>query len=115
MPEICDYENSPWRTVFWHGRDYEDRADRIALSHMLPMRGGRVCEIGAGFGRLADYYHGYERVILLDYSRTMLKDAVARLGNHPRFVFRRCRSIQLAAGGFRARYGAHRSCFASYQ
>lgn len=87
MPEICDYENSSWRTVFWRGRDYEDRAERIALAHMLPMRGTRLCEIGAGFGRLADFYRGYDRVVLLDYSRTMLKDAVDRLGGDPRFVF----------------------------
>src|SRR5512142_453274 len=86
-PEICDYENSPWRTEFWPGREYEDRAERIALAHMLPPRGTRLCEIGAGFGRLADLYRGYERVILLDYSRSMLQDAHARLGNDPRFSF----------------------------
>ncbi len=74
-PDICDYENSPWRTDFWRGRDYEDRAERIALAQMLPPRGARLCEIGAGFGRLADFYRGYERVILLDYSRSMLRDA----------------------------------------
>jgi ubiquinone/menaquinone biosynthesis C-methylase UbiE len=74
-PDICDYENSPWRTEFWRGRDYEDRAERIALARMLPTRGARLCEIGAGFGRLADFYRGYERVILLDYSRSMLRDA----------------------------------------
>src|SRR5450756_323657 len=87
MPDICDYENSPWRTAFWHGREYEDRAERIAISHMLPPRGARLCEIGAGFGRLADFYCGYDRVILLDYSRSMLRDARARLQNDPRFLF----------------------------
>src|SRR5512142_22223 len=86
-PEICDYEGSPWRTAFWPGREYEDRAERIALGNMLPPRGTRLCEIGAGFGRLADYYLGYDRVILLDYSRSMLQDARARLGNDPRFIF----------------------------
>ena len=86
-PDICDYENSPWRTEFWRGRDYEDRAERIALGRMLPPRGVRLCEIGAGFGRLADFYRGYERVILLDYSRSMLRDAVERLRGDPRFVF----------------------------
>ncbi len=83
---ICDYENSPWRTQFWLGREYEDRAERIALAHLLPPRGGRLCEIGAGFGRLADFYRGYERVILLDYSRSMLRDARQRLSD-ARFVF----------------------------
>ena len=79
MPEICDYENSPWRTEFWHGREYEDRAERIALSHMLPPHGTRLCEIGAGFGRLANFYLGYEQVILIDYARSMLADARQRL------------------------------------
>ncbi len=86
-PEICDYEGSPWRTAFWPGREYEDRAERIALAHMLPSRGTRLCEIGAGFGRLADFYRGYERVILLDYSRSMLRDARQRLRDDPRFIF----------------------------
>jgi SAM-dependent methyltransferase len=91
-PDICDYENSPWRTEFWRGRDYEDRAERIALGRMLPPRGTRLCEIGAGFGRLADFYRGYERVILLDYSRSMLRDAREQLASRlsplaPRFLF----------------------------
>jgi SAM-dependent methyltransferase len=84
--EICDYENSPWRTEFWHSREYEDRAERIAISHMLPPRGARLCEIGAGFGRLANFYRGYDRVILLDYSQSMLRDARERLHDDPRFV-----------------------------
>jgi SAM-dependent methyltransferase len=91
-PDICSYENSPWRTEFWRGRDYEDRAERIALAHILPPHGARLCEIGAGFGRLADFYRGYERVILLDYSRSMLRDAreqlVSRFTSHAsRFLF----------------------------
>lgn len=86
-PEICDYEGSPWRTAFWPGREYEDRAERIALAHMLPPRGARLCEIGAGFGRLADFYRGYDCVILLDYSRSMLQDARARLRDDPKFIF----------------------------
>ena len=86
-PEIISYENSPWRMEFWRGREYEDRAERIALKKLLPPRGARVVEIGAGFGRLAEFYSGYERVILLDYARTMLQDARARLQNDPRFIF----------------------------
>ena len=84
---ICDYEDSPWRTAFWPGREYEDRAERIALEHMLPMHGKRLCEIGAGFGRLADFYRGYGRVILLDYSLSMLRDARTRVQNDPRILF----------------------------
>lgn len=54
---------------------------------MLPPRGERLCEIGAGFGRLADFYRGYARVILLDYSLSMLRDARSRLQNDPRILF----------------------------
>lgn len=82
-----DYEGSRWREEFWRGRAYEDRVEQIALTAMLPPTGRRLVEIGAGFGRLADLYRGYEQVILLDYARSMLKDARARLGNDPRFIF----------------------------
>ncbi len=87
QPPICSYENSPWRTEFWRGRAYEDRAERIAIAKMLPPRGNRICEIGAGFGRLAEFYAGYEHVILLDYAVSMLHDAIERLGNDSRFLF----------------------------
>lgn len=94
MPEICDYENSPWRTEFWQGREYEDRVERIALSHMLPPRGTRLCEIGAGFGRLAQFYLGYDKIILIDYAHSMLQEARehlakdSRITNHlARFIF----------------------------
>ncbi len=85
--EICDYEGSPWQTKFWPGREYEDRSERIAIAHLLPSTGTRLCEIGAGFGRLANFYSGYRQVILLDYSRSMLREAVNRLRGDPRFIF----------------------------
>ncbi len=86
---ICSYENSAWSSEFWLTRSYEDRAERIALKKLLPPSRGRrrLVEIGAGFGRLAGFYAGYERVILLDYARSMLQEARARLQNDPRFIF----------------------------
>lgn len=96
-PDICDYENSPWRTEFWRGREYEDRAERIALSHMLPPRGTRLCEIGAGFGRLAEFYQGYEQIILVDYARSMLTDARKRLMEDSRFTNHASRFLFAAA------------------
>lgn len=86
-PPICSYENSPYQTAFWPGREYEDQVERIALRYMLPKSGTRLCEIGAGFGRLADEYEGFDQVILLDYSWSMLCAAVRRLHHDPRFVF----------------------------
>lgn len=88
-PPVIDYEGSPYRQAFWEGqgRDYEDTVERFALRSLLPAHGVRIAEIGAGFGRLADLYLGYEQIILFDYSRTLLQDAVERWGHDPRFVF----------------------------
>lgn len=86
---ICDYEGSRYRTEFWEGqgREFEDLAERIALKALLPPEGRRIAEVGAGFGRLADLYRGYEQVILVDYSRTMLAEARDRLQADDRFLF----------------------------
>lgn len=80
---ICDYEGSAYETDFWQGRgrDYEDRVERIALRRLLPPSGRRIVEIGAGFGRLTSELGAFDHVVLLDYSRTLLADARARLGD----------------------------------
>jgi SAM-dependent methyltransferase len=85
-PPICDYEDSTYRTDFWEGqgRDYEDLVERIALRNLLPPKGNRLLDIGAGFGRLVDLYSGYEEVILLDYSTSLLREARRRLGGDAR-------------------------------
>jgi len=86
---VIDYEGSQYKSEFWESQDreYEDAVERLAIRRLLPGHGGRIAEIGAGFGRLADLYQGYEQIILFDYSRTLLQDAVSRWGNDPRFVF----------------------------
>lgn len=86
---VCDYEGSDYRTRFWEnqGRDYEDQVERIALRTMLPTTGETVLDVGAGFGRLAAEYAGYKKVVLLDYSSSLLREAQERLGHDPRFVF----------------------------
>jgi SAM-dependent methyltransferase len=88
-PPICDYEGSDYRTRFWEnqGRDYEDLAERTALRRLLVPRGQTLLDIGAGFGRLADEYAGYQRVVLFDFSRTLLREAQTRLRDDPRFLF----------------------------
>jgi len=85
---VCDYEGSRYQTEFWdgQGREYEDAVERIALAHLLPPHGRRLIEIGAGFGRLADLYRGYDQVILLDYAKSQLRRAQERLGNQ-RFIY----------------------------
>jgi len=88
-PRICDYEDSAYRTDFWEGqgREYEDLAERIALRHLLPQAGRRLIDIGAGFGRLCEFYDRSEQVILLDYSRSLLRQAQGRLGRDGHFVY----------------------------
>jgi SAM-dependent methyltransferase len=88
-PPVCDYEGSDYRTRFWEnqGRDYEDHVERIALQTMLPAHGRTLIEIGAGFGRLAAEYKGYDQLILFDYSRSLLREAQEKWGHDPRFLF----------------------------
>lgn len=57
------------------------------MRRLLPPRGKRLIDIGAGYGRLADEYAGYEQVILFDYSRSLLREAQKLTGNDPRFIF----------------------------
>jgi SAM-dependent methyltransferase len=85
---ICDYEDSRYATEFWsQERRYEDLAERVALKKILPPCGKRLIEIGAGAGRLADLYAGYDEVILMDYARSVLKEAQQRWGSDARFRF----------------------------
>lgn len=89
-PTICDYEGSNYRTEFWEGqgRDYEDRVERVALRRLLPERGQRLLEIGAGFGRLtSEYTERYDQVVLLDYSFSQLEYARETLGASDKFVY----------------------------
>ena len=86
-PPVCDYEGSDYRTRFWEGqgRTYEDQVERVALNRLMPSTGSTLIEIGAGFGRLADEYKGYDKVVLFDYSRSLLKEAQDHLGKNGRF------------------------------
>lgn len=89
FPPVCDYEGSDYRQRFWEGqgREYEDLTERVALRRLLPKTGSVLIEIGAGFGRMAAEYQGYDKVVLFDYSRSLLREAQARLGNDPRFIY----------------------------
>jgi ubiquinone/menaquinone biosynthesis C-methylase UbiE len=89
VTRICDYEGSRYRTDFWEGqnREYEDLVERVAMRSLLPPAGGRLLEIGTGFGRLVDLYGGYRQVVLTDYARTQLEEARRYLGDDERFIF----------------------------
>jgi ubiquinone/menaquinone biosynthesis C-methylase UbiE len=88
-PPVCSYEGSDYQTSFWEkgGREYEDRAEAIALKRLLPPSGTLMLELGAGAGRNTPRYASYARTVLLDYSRTQLEQARQRLGDSSRFIY----------------------------
>ena len=88
-PPVINYEGSDYQTSFWEqgGREYEDRVEAVALRRLLPASGKLLLELGAGAGRNTPRYHGFERVVLLDYSRTQLQQAQQRLGSSERTLF----------------------------
>ncbi|HLF03205.1 MAG TPA: methyltransferase domain-containing protein [Anaerolineales bacterium] len=97
---VCDYEGSNYQSEFWDRgeREYEDRAERIALNAFLPKAGKLALELGAGAGRLTPLLAMFERVVLLDYSRTQLQQARARLGDSNRYTFVAANVYQLPFG-----------------
>lgn len=104
-PRFCDYEGSDYRTDFWEGRgrEYEDKSERIALRRLLPPSGGRLIDIGAGFGRLADLYAAYDEIVLMDYSKSHLEYARQHLGaDHITYVAANIYQMPFASGSFDA-------------
>lgn len=88
-PPVCDYEGSDYQASFWEqgGREYEDRAEALALRRLLPESGGLLLEIGAGAGRNTPRYRGFERLVMLDYSLSQLKQAQKFLGRDERYLY----------------------------
>ena len=88
-PPVCSYEGSDYQTSFWEkgGRAYEDACEAIALKKLLPAQGSHLLELGAGAGRNTPRYTGYQKITLLDYSRTQLEQAKQRLGDSDRYRF----------------------------
>lgn len=88
-PRVCSYEGSTYQEVFWDTgeRRYEDGAEEVALKRLMPNQGKLLLELGAGAGRNTPRYQNWERIVLLDYSRTQLLQARERLGDSDRYLF----------------------------
>lgn len=80
---VCNYEGSDYQTSFWDrgGRAYEDAVEAVALRRLLPSGGKRLLELGAGAGRNTPRYTGFEKIVLVDYSKTQLEQARQLLGD----------------------------------
>jgi len=89
LPPVCIYEGSDYQDTFWRGggRAYEDAAEAIALKRLLPPGGRLLLELGAGAGRNTPRYHGFERIVLVDFSTTQLQQAQEHLGVSDRYVY----------------------------
>jgi ubiquinone/menaquinone biosynthesis C-methylase UbiE len=88
-PPVCNYEGSDYQTSFWEqgGREYEDRAEAIALRRMLPESGKIMLELGAGAGRNTPRYAGFEKIVVLDYSTTQLAQAQQKLARSGKYIY----------------------------
>jgi ubiquinone/menaquinone biosynthesis C-methylase UbiE len=86
---ICDYENSDYQRTFWERgtREYEDLCEARAISRLMPRKGRILLELGAGAGRNTLRYPGFEKLVLLDYSLTQLRQARERLGDSDKFLY----------------------------
>lgn len=75
---ISDYNGYDYKKDFWENadREYEDKADRMAIRKLLPKRMDKFADIGGGYGRLAnEYLKRAHQVYLFDYSKTELEQA----------------------------------------
>lgn len=83
MPKNAFYDQYDYQE-YWHGRDYENAAELIALRNFLPKTKGsrrKIVDVGAAFGRLATFYAPhFQEAVLLDPSADQLAEAKDRLG-----------------------------------
>jgi ubiquinone/menaquinone biosynthesis C-methylase UbiE len=83
----ADQYNDPKHNylTYWQGRDYEDAAEKIAISRMLKGKHFRhAVDIGGGYGRLCIFLEKYaDKVTLTDPSRQQLDIGEAFLKDHP--------------------------------
>ncbi len=84
MIKQSDYENYDYRQ-FWQDdkRLYEDSAERIVIKNFIgpfDKQDKVFVDLGCGFGRLFSEYKDFEKIILVDYSVSNLKNAKEAVG-----------------------------------
>lgn len=64
---------------YWDEREYENKAEEIALKKLLPKNGKNILDIGGGFGRLMPVYaKNFREITIFDLSSKMLQKALER-------------------------------------
>lgn len=83
---------------YWAKREYEDKAEKIALRRLLRLvkLKNRLVDIGAGFGRLTPVYAPhFKKSFLIDPSEKLLHLAKKNLAAYRRLRFRQGRAAHL--------------------
>ena len=72
-----DYNDKNYDYIsYWGNRSYEHNSEVIALKKLLPKKGKRIIDIGAGFGRLFPVYESrFKEIILFEPSKKLLEQA----------------------------------------
>jgi len=76
---------------YWRGRDYEDKAEKIALKKLFALISQRnsLIDVGAGFGRHTPLYAPFfKQCVLVDPSKKLLAEAKSRLAAYSGLTFR---------------------------
>lgn len=97
MAEPYDSYNYP---QFWHGRKYEDQAEKIAIKKFLSRisKKDNLIDIGGGFGRLTEVYASeFGRCVLVDPSDKLLGIARKNLKKFKNIDFKKGRGEDLLA------------------
>lgn len=84
----ADQYNDPKHNYrdYWNGRDYEDAAERMAISRLLKGKHFRhAVDVGGGYGRLCIFLEDYaDKVTLAEPSQQQLDIAEDFLKGHPK-------------------------------
>lgn len=88
-PPVCSYEGSDYQSSFWDNanRRYEDAVETVAIERLFNQGGKLLLELGAGAGRLTERYKNWNKIVLLDYSRSQMVQARERLGDRPNYIY----------------------------
>ena len=88
-PPVCSYEGSDYQSAFWDNanRRYEDAVETVAIERLFNQGGHLLLELGAGAGRLTERYKNWDKIVLLDYSRSQMVQARERLGDQANYIY----------------------------
>lgn len=97
--DIFDYPS------YWEGRDYENEADKLAISKLVKKieKKESLIDIAGGFGRLSSFLAPYfENILLVDHSEALLKEAEKYLSGLGNIKLKKgnCEKLSVEAGGF---------------